>query len=337
MGVQRTPISGTVRAPHAVILAAAASAVFLFAGAGCAGGSDDVPSNAIAVVGDQTVMKAELERVLDKTRAQYKARKRPFPKENSAEYTQMRDQIIQYLVQRVSLVEAAGNRGIEISDEEVDRRRDLIVEQYFAGNEKTYEEQLKKSGSTDEETRVDIKVSLVQEELFRKISKDIRVNDAEILRYYRQNKARYAEPARRDIRQIVLRRDEGAVARRLAARLRDGADFARLARRYSRDTRSTEQGGRLQISKGQIEALDTVAFSIAAHRISAPIRTQLGWHVIEALGPVVPARTQPYKEVKAAVREELMQRKRSQASSKHVERLTRSVDVRYQAGFTPPA
>ena len=148
MGVHPTP---RVRDLRRTIGFLAAAVVIVFAGAACSSGSDDVPSNAIAVVGDETVTKADYNRLLGQTRANSKASKRPFPKSGTAEFAQIRHQIVQYLVRRAQLEAEADKRGIEISDEEVDRRRNQFVQQYFGGNEKAYAKQLEASGVTDEQ------------------------------------------------------------------------------------------------------------------------------------------------------------------------------------------
>lgn len=65
------------------------------------------------------------------------------------------------------------------------------------------------------------------------------------------------------------------------------------------------------------------------------MRTQYGWHVIEALTAVTPAKTTPFNQVKQAIRQQLMQSKKSEASTKYVERLEDSDKVDYQVGFAP--
>jgi parvulin-like peptidyl-prolyl isomerase len=78
-------------------------------------------------------------------------------------------------------------------------------------------------------------------------------------------------------------------------------------------------------------------FSIATRRIADPVRTQFGWHVIQALGPVRRAKTRPYAAVKENIRQELLQRKRGEASSKYLVRLARKNKVEYRPGFGPGA
>jgi foldase protein PrsA len=312
-------------------------AAVLFVAAGCALDSGGVPSNAIAVVGEQTVTKSELDRVLDQARANARESSRPFPKPGTAQYRQIREQVVQYLVRRAQLAAEAEGRDIEVSDEQIEQRRKLVVKQYFGGNEALYRKQLEETGGSEEQARADIEATLIQEALFEDVAKDVKVSDAEMRRHYRKNKVKYSTPAQREIRHILVKAEQRGLARRLVSQLRSGASFGQLARRYSQDPRSKNAGGRIVLSKGQAGALEKVAFSIPAHTLSDPIRTRYGWHVVEALGPVLPAKTRPYRQVKEAIRKELLQTKENEASTKYLVRLARKNKVKYQAGFGPRA
>jgi parvulin-like peptidyl-prolyl isomerase len=310
----------------------------LLVGAACGGGgSDEVPSNAIAVVnGDETVTKAEFDRLLNQAQQSYKDSKRPFPKAGTDEYAQLRDQIVNYLVRRAQFAEEAAARDIEITEEQVDKRLDQLVQQYFQGSKKRYEEQLKKNGVSDDQVRQDIEAQLVQEELFKDVTKDVKVSNAELLKYYKGNKQQYSTPAQRDIRHILLKKNQQSLAQSLASQLRAGANFEQLAKKYSQDPGSKKVGGRLEISKGQtVPPFDKVAFSIPTRQISSPVKTQYGWHVIQALAAVVPAKTTPFKDVQQAIRQQLLQSKKSEATTKYVEKLQKSEEVSYQVGFSP--
>jgi foldase protein PrsA len=319
------------------ILLPVAAATLLLTGVACGGGDDgDVPSNAIARVGGETVTKAEFDRLLSQARQSYKDSNRPFPKAGTDEYVQLRDQIVQYLVRRAQFASEADGRGIEVSDEQIDKRLDQLVQQYFQGNKKRYEEQLKKNGVSNEQVRSDIEAQLIQEELFKDVTKDVEVSKAELLKYYNENKQQYQTPAQRDIRHILLKKNQRSLAASLADQIRSGGSFARLARRYSQDPGSKKVGGRLEISKGQtVPPFDKVAFSIRTRAVSNPVKTQYGWHVIQALAAVVPAKTTPFKDVEQAIRQQLLQDKKSKETTKYVEQLEKSNDVSYQVGFTP--
>jgi parvulin-like peptidyl-prolyl isomerase len=320
---------------HIFILCIAATA--LLGAIGCAG-SDGVPKDAVAVVGDETISKDELDRLLAQARANAKKSQRPFPKEGTPQYRQFRDQLIKHLVSRAQLVAAAEDRDIEISDEELEQRRKLFVDRYYGGSEKRYRESLAKQGLSEERARADLERSLIQQELLKDVGNDVKVTDAEVRKYYEKNKRRYATAERREIRQILVDTDQRALAQRLVNQLRRGANFAQLARRYSRDPRATTSGGRLEIAKGDASpAFESVVFSAPRGRIAGPVQSRFGWHVIEALGPVQRGKTWAYARVKEQIRQELLQKKKGDAASNYLVQIARKTNTEYQAGYAPSA
>lgn len=74
-----------------------------------------------------------------------------------------------------------------------------------------------------------------------------------------------------------------ARAESVLVQLRHGADFATLARRYSDDPGTREQGGDLGwFRRGtMVDAFDRVAFRMRAGDISEPVVSPFGYHIIE--------------------------------------------------------
>jgi hypothetical protein len=97
-------------------------AVVLFA-AGCGGGSSEsVPSNAVAVVGKDTITKVQFNELMDGTKSAYTARKTPFPKAGTSQYKALQDQTMKYLVQQAELEQKAKDLGVVVTDKDVDAR-----------------------------------------------------------------------------------------------------------------------------------------------------------------------------------------------------------------------
>ena len=107
--------------------------------------------------------------------------------------------------------------------------------------------------------RKDIRRSSSPEKIFKKVTEDVKVTDEEIEKYYEENKAQYSQPESRDVRHILVKTK--AQADELYDAAPGGADFAALAKKYSQDTGSKANGGKLTISKGQTVApFDQTAF-----------------------------------------------------------------------------
>ena len=146
-------------------------------------------------------------------------------------------------------------------------------------------------------------VDYVQLDLNRLVPQDPTVTDAEVRRYYDENKERFrrTEGARLKVAYIPLTITEAdrqaAVqeARRLKAEIAAGADFAEMARVHSTDDSNKDQGGDLgTFGRGQmVPAFDSVAFSLPVGQVSDPVVTQFGVHLVkvdERTGEQVKAR-----------------------------------------------
>jgi foldase protein PrsA len=306
--------------------------------AGCGGGGDDsVPADAVAQVDGDPIAKSDFEGVLNQARQSYKNQKRDFPKAGSQEYQNLKNQAVQFLVQRRQFEQAAAEMGIEVTDQQVEDRLEQIKKQYFGGDKKKYEAQLKEQGLTDKQVRADIRSQIVSEKISAEVTKGLKVSEKEITAYYNKNKTQYAQPESRDVRHILVKTKKQADD--LHAQLEGGADFAALAKKHSTDTASKASGGKLTITKGQtVAAFDKQAFELKKDEISAPVKTEFGFHLIQALSAVKPATTTPLKDVKEAIRGQLLQEKKNKAMTEWVDELKADYEdkVSYAVGYSPP-
>jgi foldase protein PrsA len=311
------------------------------AAAGCGGSTDDatqeVPEDAVAVVGDKEISKAEFDRVLAQAKTTFKARKQEFPSTGSPEYEQLKQSIVRSLVEQKQFELGAEELGISVSDEEIDKRLDELKQQFFEGDEKKYQDELKKQGLTEEQVRNDIRSRLLSEKIFEEVTSDVKVTDADVEEYYEKNESQFGTPASRDVRHILVKTK--AKAQQLHDQLRAGASFAALAKKNSLDPSSKAQGGKFTAQKGAtVPPFDKTAFELKTGELSEPVKTQFGWHLIEATADVKPAKTKPLSAVEKEIRTQLEQQKQNDAMNKWVEDLKKDFDgdIAYAAGFRPP-
>jgi parvulin-like peptidyl-prolyl isomerase len=320
-----------------LILVLAALVALLAAGCG-GGGNESVPSDAVAQVGDETITKAEFDQLLSQAKRSYSSQKRPFPKAGSPEYEQLKNQAVQYLVQRAEFAQKAKDLDVDISDKQIQDRLKQIKEQYFGGSQTKYEKQLKQQGLTDKQVRDDIRAQLVSEAIFKKVTGDVKVSDADVKKYYNSHQTQYGVPEQREIAHILVKKK--ALADQLYNQIKAGANFAALAKKYSQDPGSKNQGGKLTVSKGQTVApFDQTAFLMHVGQVSHPVKTEFGYHIIKALGPIKPAKTTPFSQVKESIRQQLAQQKKNEAMSSWVNDVKKeySKKVDYQVGYAPPS
>src|SRR5687767_11206910 len=95
--------------------------------AGCSlGGDEEVPADAVALVDGEKVAKTEYELILAQAKVSYKNQKRDFPKAGSQEFQTLRNQAVQFLVQRAQFEQEAEDLGVEVTDKQVDARLEQI-------------------------------------------------------------------------------------------------------------------------------------------------------------------------------------------------------------------
>lgn len=319
--------------PFALLLVAAAVAL-----AGCGGGGPkSVPQDAVAVVGSDTITKAQFNTLMDSAKSTYKARKTAFPKVGTPAWDSLKNQAVTYLVQEAELEQKAKDLGVTVTTKDVDARIAQIKTQYFQNSQKKYQAQLKAQGLSEAQLRQDLHAQLLSEKLFQKVTADVKVSDSQVKTYYNQHKSTYTTAASRDVRHILV--NSKSLADQLETKLKGGADFAALAKKYSKDPQSAKVGGKLTISKGQtVKPFEDAAFSLKTNEISAPVHSTYGWHIIQALGPVKPAKTTPFAAVKTQIQQSLLSTKKTQTMTDWVDQLKKSYasKIRYQAGYEPP-
>lgn len=325
-------------------------ATVALAATACGGGSDDVPASAIAVVNGTDIPKEELDELIAQAKKGYETQNQQFPKAGTPEYQSIQTQYVAYLVELEEFRQAADDLGVKVTDKDVDAAEAEVIKGRFDGERSEYEKALKQQGFTAEQYREKaLAVSALSKKIFDEVTKDVNVTDGEIFQYYTENASQYGTPESRDVRHILIaeKNEDGEVdfdaskqkADDIYAQLEAGAEFATLAKESSADPGSKDSGGKLTISRGQtVPEFDKVSFELDKGELSKPVKTQYGYHVIEALSEVRKATTTPLAKVRDSIRTTLLQQKRNEEMQAWVEELRKDYEgkVSYAAGYEPP-
>jgi parvulin-like peptidyl-prolyl isomerase len=204
-----------------------------------------------------------------------------FKQQCQTEYNGLRDQVLQFLISAQWIVGEAGDQGVKVTDAEVTKQFDTTKKQSFP-KEADFQKFLKSSGMGLDDLKFRVKVQALSDKLRTKVTKGKdTVTDAQVSAYYNKNKSRFAQPERRDLK-IVLTKTKAKADTAFAA-LKSGKSFKAIAKKYSIDQASKNQGGKLlAVAKGQQEkALDDAVFKAQKGKLSGPIKTQFGYYVFE--------------------------------------------------------
>ncbi len=171
--------------------------------------------------------------------------------------------------------------------------------QYFERNAEAYRT----------EPEIKVRYVRVSPSVFRE---RVSLTDAEIREEFDQNPDRFTVPRTVEARHILIRAAADApaaaveAAREKVAGIRDqalaGKDFGELATLYSEDEGSRAEGGFLGAFRREavVAPFADAAFALKPGEISAPVRTQFGWHLIK-VEKVNEGRSRGFDEVKAEI------------------------------------
>jgi parvulin-like peptidyl-prolyl isomerase len=306
--------------------------------AAACGSSDEektVPAGAVALVGDEPIQKADLDRLLAQTKTNYEATKQDFPAVGTPDYENLKSTLLKGLVQQSQWEQAGAKMGVTVSEKEIDTRLDALKQQYFKGDDEKFQEELDKQGLTVEQVRDQLRARMLSDKIYKAVIDKVTVTDAEIKAYYDGHKTQYLQPESREVRHILVKKE--ALADELYTKIKNGADFETLAKKYTEDTSSKEDGGELTAYKGKTVApFDKFVFSAKVGELSQPIKTEFGWHVIEVLSDTKPPAPQPLAEAKDTISGTLLQEQQNAALKKWVDDAESGYEVIYAPGYAPP-
>jgi foldase protein PrsA len=220
------------------------------------------------------------------------------------EYEGLRDQVMQFLILEKWVNGESEDQGVKVSDKEADKQFETAKKQSFP-KEKDFQAFLKDSGMSLTDAKFQVRFNTVYTKLREKAVKNAgKVSDKAVADFYKKNKARFATPATRDLR-VVLTKTE-ARANEAKRALQNGQGWTSVAKRFSIDQASKDQGGTLLgIAKGtQEKSFDDAIFSAQKGQLTGPVKTQFGYYVFQ-VQKIVAAKQQTLKDATPAIKQQL--------------------------------
>lgn len=238
------------------------------------------------------------------------------------EFTQ---NILDNLILQKLMLQQAKAQNIKVSDKELKAQKDQVKATY--GGDAGYKEELKKQGLSDKEVEDNLKSQLLIQKIAQEVTKDIKVTDAQIKAQYEANKAQYQDPEMVKASQILV--DSEETAKKIIEEYKDGANFADLAKKYSKDEGSKDKGGEVgEFKRGQmVKEFEDAAFSMKVGEVSDPIKSQFGYHIINVTGKT-PERQKTLEEVKKEISDQVQKTMASDRFKKYSDALKAKADIR---------
>ena len=280
----------------------------------------------------------------------------------------LKEGIISELIDRQLIESEVGRRKLLITDNALTEAYDKTVEQM--GGQERYRSYLSEHALTDDEFRGTVAEEVQGQLLRAELNKEVSVSEDEIRDFFdtqRNNSSLadlFKEPERVHARHILIgaRRSQIAseiqskdrlskveVQQRVTAemakrksraagildRLKEGADFQRLAAEYSDDPGTRNRGGDLGLFTRNTHTarFDEAAFALKPGQLSDVVETEYGYHIILATDHTS-ERARTFNEARAAVQARLLANKQAAHLKAWLETRRREAGIQIDPFYT---
>lgn len=253
----------------------------------------------------------------------------------------LRSNVLEQMIDQELVMQETERLGLVPTDKEIDDELGRIKEQL--GSEGEYRKFLAANGVNEPKLKDLIKHQQALVKLQKKITSEVpEPTEEEIKSYYDQNKEQFSQPEQRQVSHILIgtgnysgdknrtEADAKVQALQVVDRLKAGADFGELAREYSDDPGSKDNGGQyppFSRGSGFASEFEDAAFELTKGDYTAePVRTQFGYHIIR-LDDVIPAVQMSLSDVKESISANLHENAVMDKMNAYMENLRSNADI----------
>jgi foldase protein PrsA len=236
-----------------------------------------------------------------------------------------RESIRDYLIEAELIKQEAANLGIVVSEKEIDAKLKQVREIF--SDEARFEQALKDQGLTIDELRQNMRDQTLVEKVLERVTKDVKVSEKDVKDYYKTNKSEFTDAEQKHWRQLVV--EDKAKAEKLLSKLKDGADFAELAKTESIDGLSRDQGGDIGwVPVGAFPPdIEKALSGLEANDLSGAIKGENGYQVFQLL-EVKAARAHSFDEAKEQIEQTLMAERQRETFSAWMDKLKSKATIK---------
>ena len=234
---------------------------------------------------------------------------------------QVESRALQELVRQVLYTQEASRRKVRVPEDKVnaefDAQYNALLENYQL-TEADLASLLAGQGQTlsgwKAKVRASVAGQLRDQALRAAVVTPLQPTDEELQAYFEKNISTYDKPE--EIRASHILVADQAEAQAILERLKNGEDFAALAKESSTDTGSTQNGGDLGwFSRGKmVKEFEDAAFALQVGETSGIVQSQYGFHIIRATDRRAPS-TPTLAEAKDQVKSDYTTEKQDQEFS----------------------
>lgn len=241
---------------------------------------------------------------------------------------EMKKAILQQMIQEQVIYQEAKKKKLEAKTEEVDKQFKQLKESI--SKDKEYEKFLKDNNIDDEFLKSQLSKDISIQNYKTNFDKNTKISEEEMKKYYEENKNNYIDDEVKASHILIStldpktnkpvseakKKEAKKKAEEVLEKAKSGEDFAKLAKEYSDDKGSAENGGDLGFfSRGEmVPEFEKAAFSMDKDEISDLVESQFGYHIIKVTDKKYKEYT--FDEVKNNIKQNLLYKKYTEEVNK---------------------
>ncbi|MBI4665949.1 MAG: peptidylprolyl isomerase [Nitrospinae bacterium] len=249
----------------------------------------------------------------------------------------IRNTIVDNIINNESLYQKAEKDGVQVDSAKVEESLAHIKGQFK--EEGAFKKMLQEQGMTEDDARREITRGLrIRAMLDKNVLSAVKVTPEEVKKYYDVNQMEFERKEMARASHILAKFDGADQASKdkakkkiesIEKKLKDGADFAKLAMAESDDPGTAKNGGQLGFfSRGMmVPEFEKAAFDTQAGKLSAVVETKFGYHIIK-VDEKRPAGVVSFEEAKAPIESKLKNQQATVKVQEFIKELKKSMNVK---------
>ena len=290
-------------------------------------------SDKVAVVNGTAITRAEYLSALNHTKQRYVQQGRPL---DDAAVEKLEKYVLDNLISQELLFEECRRAGIQVEKSDVDTQLSRFKQQF--PTEEAFRKALSERSLTVAMLESQIEKGFaIQKFVQERIVNQIKIGKTEPQEFYDANPSLFLQPEMVRASHILIKVESGSdesqraeADRKIKAiqkQIKEGKDFAEVARRFSEGPSRTQGGDLGFFRSGQmVPPFEQVAFAIAPGAVSEKVVTRFGYHIIKVTDKK-PAGTVSFTEARDKIIRHLKQVKTDQGIKRYAEELKDKADI----------
>jgi len=248
----------------------------------------------------------------------------------------IRKEVLENLINRTLLFQESVKQGVKVDDKLIKKQLADMKKRY--DNAADFEKKLDEANLTEKDLKKQILVGMaVQKLIDQKFVQKIKITDEEAKTYYEANIQRFSQPEQVKASHILIKVDPKADKAKTAEakakiekiqkKIKDGGDFAALAKEFSEGPSAPKGGDLGYFGPGRmVKPFETAAFGMKPDEVSDIVKTRFGYHLIKVTDKKA-AKQITFDEVQDKLKQFLKQQKVQKEVETYLKQLKESAKI----------